>query len=183
MEIFRTIFNPTWKLNKLLYCAIKKIFRQKFIRLAVSQFRRRKKRWVSSYWVALSPLSWSKICLLTLLSILYAIKIDLQHIFYTLDLFLEKKKRKRGKRICKKMTKFKNLIIFDAFTLRNAHSRRNRSICRIHGRTKMPQLWTLANFFSEFLYILTYNSALRRHSLAKLVANESWDQDLSNAPN
>ena len=31
--------------------------------------------------------------------------------------------------------------------------------------------WTI--FLSEFLYISTYNSALRRHSLAKLVANES----------
>ena len=102
MEIFRTVFNPTWKLNKLLYCAIKKIFRQKFIRLAVSQIRRRKKRWVFLSWVALSPISWSKICLLTLLSILYAIKIDLQHIFYTLDLFLEKKNVKREKEFAKR---------------------------------------------------------------------------------
>ena len=119
MEIFRTIFNPTWKLNKLLYCAIKKIFRQKFIRLAVSQIRRRKKRWVPSYWVALSPLSWSKICLLTLLSILYAIKIDLQHIFFTFDLFLEKKTSKGKTNLQKddKIQKFEHIFYLSTWRL------------------------------------------------------------------
>ena len=48
------------------------------------------------------PLSWSKICLLTLLSILYSIKIDLQHISYTLDLFLEKKNVKGEKEFAKR---------------------------------------------------------------------------------
>ena len=35
----------------------------------------------------------------------------------------------------------------------------------------------------DFFYVLAHNSALRRHSLAKLVANESLDQDRSYAPN
>ena len=63
-----------------------------------------KKLWAPSYWVALSPLSWSKIFLVTLLSIMYAIKFDLKHIFTPCIYFLSKN-RKRRKRLRQKNDK------------------------------------------------------------------------------
>ena len=70
--------------------------------------------------------------------------------------------------------------IFDVSTLRNGHLWPKRSILGGQKWAKMPRPWKLAFFYPYFLYVFAYNSALRRHSFARPVGNESWDQNLFN---